>query len=138
MANDLSLDLRKAVLAHLRGDAGVLALVAANRIFGEVPDPSLTLSGSFIRLGYQDAASFEATGWDGSETDLSVHAFAAGPSTDGTSAISQAVIAAMETFAPAGIDGVWSHWLRTIYLADEVPDRQHAIIIFKITAFEIV
>jgi len=79
MPIDYSLELRGAVVAHLRNDPTVTTLIPRGNIFGvrvpaNHPKP-------FSRIEYPDGDAFEATGgWDGSEhRNFRVHVFADGP-----------------------------------------------------------
>ncbi len=136
MPTDLSLPLRQAIVAHLRGDASVTALVPANRIFGEwaTGEPAWP----FIRMGYPDADAFEATGWSGSEHDFQVHVFAEGPGTDAILTIARRIQASMENFAPASMDGAWADFRRQVTIPDVVAGRLHAILTWQIYAVEAV
>ena len=137
MPTDLSLPVRKAIVAHLRAATGVTNLVPSARIFPEFRHDQADGTWPFIRMGHADATPFEATGWNGSEQDFDVHVFARGPGTDDVLTISAAVIEAMKSFAPGSIDGAWADWLRTIVLPDEKPEELHARVTFHVVAYEI-
>jgi len=136
LSKDWSLEVRRAFVANLRGAAGVTALVSAGYIFGEFVVADIPADQPFIRMGYSAGDQFEATGWDGSEHDFTVHVFAPGPSTDAVLTIANAVIAAAENMTVGGIDGFSADWVRTITLPDEVAERLHAVVTFSVTAFE--
>lgn len=131
---DLSLEIRRAIVAHLRADATVTALVPAARIYGEFAVSDVF---PFIRMGYPATAQFEATGWDGSEADFAIHVFADGPGTDAVLTIAKRVVASMTNFAPASIDGAFADWLRTDVVPDVVPEKLHAIVVFRVVAYEL-
>ena len=127
---DLSLDLRQAVVAMLRADAGVTALVSAENIFGEFASVE---NGNFIRIGYADATGFEASGWSGSEHDnFVIHAFIDGPGTDGVQRVCVRVVDAMEEFDPAAFDVVELEWIRTQIIPDVVPERLHGMVRYRV------
>jgi hypothetical protein len=69
MARNHSLDLRKAVVARLKADAGLIALVPAERVFGE--QPSALPAWPFVRYGEDSVRAFSA--------DLPIHSFSKGP-----------------------------------------------------------
>lgn len=131
---DLSLEIRRAIVAHLKADATVTALVPANRIYGEF---AASDQFPFIRMGYSATAQYEAQGWDGSEGDFAIHIFAGGPGTDAILTIAKRVVASMTAFAPASIEGAYADWLRTDVVPDEVPQKLHAIVVFAVRAYEI-
>lgn len=132
---DLSLELRQSILAHLRADAQLTALVPAEFIFGEF---ALVDAPTFIRLGDPLAEAFEASGWSGSENSLVIHAFAQGPGRDAIQLISKRVVAAMEDFEPQNIAGGWAQWQDTQVLPDPIPELLHAVIRFEVTGVELV
>lgn len=137
MPTDLSLDIRQAIVAHLRMDADLTALVPVSRIYSEFAtfEPA-DIPPTFIRMGYSDMSAFEATGWSGSEGTFTIHAFANGPGTDAISTIAKRVQRRMETFNPQNVDGGWSEWRRTIVIPDDSPHRLHAVITFDVSAVE--
>jgi Protein of unknown function (DUF3168) len=132
MPQDLTLELRQAIVAHLRADANVTALVPAARIYGEYAgiDPEMP----FIRCGDQIASSFEATCWDGMESDFNIHVFAQGPANDAVSRISKRVVASMDGFTPAALSMADNAWGGTQYMADGVSTNRHSVIRFGIAA----
>lgn len=136
MPTDLSLEIRRAIVAHLRADATVTALVPAERIYGEWPavtDPDWP----FIRMGYASAEAFEATGWSGSESDFRIHVFANGPGTDAAMTIGKRVQRSMEGFDPLSMDGCWSEWVRTNYMPDVVAGKIHGALDFSVVGVEV-
>jgi hypothetical protein len=136
MPTDLSLEIRRAIVAHLRADASVTALVPAERIYGEWPtvtDPDWP----FIRMGYSDAAAFEASGWSGSESGFTIHVFAEGPGTDAVQTIAKRVQRSMEAFEPLSVAS-WSEWRRTNVMPDVVAGKLHAVLMFDVTAIDVV
>lgn len=136
MPVDFSLDVRKAVLAHLRLDAALTALVPSARIYGEQATESVP-EWPFIRLGYPIAAPWEATRMDGSENRVTVHAFASGPGTDAAAAIAKRVVARMSSFEPAFFQDVGRGWIGTTILPEgDEPEKLHAVIEFEVIAVE--
>lgn len=133
MPADYSLDLRKAVVVHLRADSTVSTLVEG--IYGEQP-PAVP-DGPFIRIGAPVVAPYEATGYDGGEHAFTIHAFAEGPGTDRVATIAKRIVASMAGFELAALDAVENEWRGTqiIQDGDEV-DKWHAIIAFDIVAAE--
>lgn len=135
MPTDLSLEIRRAIVAHLRADATVTALVPADRIYGEWPtvtDPEWP----FIRMGYADAEAFEASGWSGSESGFTVHVFADGPGTDAVQTVAKRVQRSMEGFEPLSVAS-WAEWRRTNVMPDVVAGKLHAVLMFDVVAVEL-
>lgn len=135
MPTDLSLEVRRAVVSHLKGWPALTALVSASRIYGEQPDADPTWP--FIRYGYAIVAPYEAQGWDGSEQAVTIHAFANGPYTDAVHRIAKAIVEAMTALdAPANTGIVACEWTGTVVITDG-PDpssnKYHAIINFDVT-----
>lgn len=134
MPTDYALEVRKSAVTHLKGYAPLTARVSAGSIWGEeVPSDQ---AWPFIRYGLPVTLPFEATGWDGSEHDLTWHAFANGPFTDAVDQIAALVVEAMETWsAPSGTGIVAAEWRGTTILRDSGPDEQskyHAVIRFDV------
>jgi hypothetical protein len=72
---DHSLELRKALVALLRANAGVVGLVPAARIYGERPkdkDPVWP----YILIGVVIAGPHSPSGVNGSDASLAIHCFA--------------------------------------------------------------
>lgn len=135
MSIDLSLELRKAVVAHLRGDANITTLVPSAKIYGEF---AASEDFPFIRIGYASAQGFDATGpWNGSESDLTIHVFADGPGTDAVMTIAKRVVASMANFAPVTISLADCEWLRTDVVPDVVAGKLHAIVVFRVVAVSV-
>jgi hypothetical protein len=130
---DLSLPLRRAVVAHLRGDANVMALV--EKVYGEFATQD---TGNFVRMGDQTVTGAEYTCWDGSESEFTIHCFSYSdtPGRDAIQTIAARVQASMEQFEPAGFGLPENEWVRTVYLPDEVPQRMHAVITYRMVAVE--
>lgn len=116
MPVDYSLEVRKAVVAHLVADEGVTALVSAEKIWGE--EIKGAPSWPFIKLGFIITTPFEATDWDGSAHRVTVHAFSKGPFTDAVAQINKAVVAAMDTVAVPGLGTVDLQWRSTDVVRD--------------------
>lgn len=133
MPRDLSLELRRAVVAHLRADAALIALVPAAKIFGEF---ATTEDRPFIRMGDPIVTGWEASCWDGSESDFTIHAFAEGPGRAAIQTIGKRIVAAMEGFTPATVGMPDHEWVSTDYLPDVVPEVIHAIVRYRIVAVE--
>ncbi len=94
MARDLSLALRKAIVAALEDSAAVTAIVPVERIHaveppGEPPWP-------FIRYGLVAPAPFRASGLDGTRLALALHGFARGPQEDAVAELGAAIAAALD------------------------------------------
>ncbi len=131
---DLSLELRQAVVAHLRADASLTALVEPASIYGEFATQE---TGTFIRLSDQDVTGWEATCWSGSENTLAIHAFADGPGRDGIQKICKRIVAAMEAFSPAVVSLADSEWIGTAIVTDVVPQKLHGVVRYRLVPVEV-
>jgi hypothetical protein len=131
MPRDYSLELRKRVVAHLKGYGPLIALVSAARIDGE--RVVANIEWPFIRYGLGIAGAWEATGQlDGSTHRVTLHAFSHGPYTDAIHQISREVVAAMDTLTMTEslID---MQWVGTQILRDtDEADDYHAVIEFDV------
>lgn len=132
MATDLSLDVRKSWVAHMRADENLTALVPAEQIFGEFA-ASETLP--FIRLGDPDADSYEEVKGEGSRSRLRVHVFAGGPSTDDVLTIAKRVVKSFDVWEPATFDQRGNGWQGTQIVRTGEDDVRHAVIDFDVIAF---
>lgn len=127
---DLSLDLRRAVVAHLRADDALIALVPSASIYGEFATSDVF---PFIRMGYSTATGFETSGgWSGSDHDFTIHVFADGPGTDAVYRICAAVVASMEEFEPALLGLPQSEWISTVVLPDVVAEKLHGVVRYRL------
>lgn len=135
MPIDYGLQVRQSIVTHLQGFAPLTALVAAASIYGEYA--GATPAWPFIRYGLPDDGPFEATGWDGSEHAVAIHAFANGdPGGNSIRNISKQVVAALATWqGPTGLGIVQGEWDRTIVLRDspaQEENKYHAVITFNV------
>lgn len=78
MARDTSLAARRTVIAFLKGEAAVNGIVAA-RVHAGVPDDIVW---PYVRYGVDDTGPYLATGVDGSDIAMTLHAFALGATDD--------------------------------------------------------
>lgn len=140
MPTDLSHDLRRLIVAHLRADAAVTALVPAARIFGEMAytndDDAPQPETPFIRMGWPDAEDFDATGWSGSSHPFTIHVFA-GNVAD-VSTIAKRVQKSVENLEPATFHLVENEWRRTNILPERDTGIIHAAMRWDMTAIELV
>lgn len=74
MANDLTLPIRRACLAELKGDAGLLALVPAAQMYPQTTAPAPEWP--FTRMGAPSGLPIRAGCVDGNEGSFAVHGFA--------------------------------------------------------------
>jgi hypothetical protein len=135
MPTDYGLEVRQSIITHLQGYVPLTALVSASRIFGEYAGATPTWP--FIRYGLPDDAPFEATGWDGSEHAVTIHAFVNGdPGGDQVRRVAKQVVAAMQTWTgPTGLGIVTAEWERTNVLRDspqQEENKYHAAILFAV------
>lgn len=94
MANDASLAVRRAVIALLRADATLTALVPAVRIYP--PETPAIVTWPFIRYGAATYLPERASCMDGARVIVSVHSFAKGPGEDQASKIAARVATALD------------------------------------------
>lgn len=133
MPTDLSLDVRRSIVAHLKNYAPLTMIVSAARIYGE--EAPANTEWPFIRYGLPLVGQFEATGWDGSEQEVTIHAFANGPGTDSISRAAKQVVEAMKGWTPAGLGVAAGEWLGTTLLRDSPEaeaSKYHAVIRFNV------
>lgn len=134
MAIDHSLEVRRAVVARLRSDIGVTALVG-DRIYDDPPaDPIWP----FIRYGVPIVGNYEATRLEGSTHRITIHAFDKGPGTAGAMKIGAAVVAAMKTLAFADLSIIDLEWMDTRILNDpSTRGAYHAVVEFQLITAEL-
>lgn len=94
MARDLSLSVRKAILAALEDAPAVTAIVPPDRLYAVEP-PANPLW-PFLRTGFAAPVPFRASGIDGTRLALSLHGFARGPQEDAVSELAAAIAAALD------------------------------------------
>lgn len=127
---DNSNGLRKAVITWLKADAGVSAIVS-NRVHDEVQQNP---TWPFIRYGFVIARPYETSCGDGSEHDVTLHAFARGPGTANITALAAAVVASLDdaSLTVSGAENYGIDWIDTVTMNDgaEVSDY-HAVIRFR-------
>ncbi len=130
---DFSLPIRQAVVAHLKADAPLTNLVAADHIYGEQPkgEPQWP----FIRIGFQTPSPWMATRLSGSSNAFSIDAFSKGPFTDRIYEIAAAVVAAMQNLTIPTLDLRDLQWTGTNYLRDtDEANAYHAVIGYSLIA----
>lgn len=137
MAIDINKALKIAVVSHLEQFAPLVALVPIFRMYGMQPPANPVYP--FIRYGSPIISGFEATCWDGSNTRVTLHAFAettsSGAGEDKVSDIAALIVQAMGDFNPDTINVIDCEFLQTRILRDgDEADRFHAIVEFSITA----
>lgn len=127
---DHSLPFRQAVVAHLRMDEAVRALVG-ERVYEKLPKGEAQWP--FVRYRRDDVAPFDLTGSAGSEIAFTIHTFAHGPETDGSHILNEAIRAALDD-APivlgddAGVVSI--DWIRTQNAPDISPNDHHGMVEF--------
>ena len=89
--DDHSLALRSAVIARLKADAGVGAIVGG-RVYDEVVKG---VDWPFIRYGLGSDEAVKADGWHVRSHAVTIHAFAEGPGRDNVSALMRAIYNAL-------------------------------------------
>lgn len=133
---DHSLPHRRAVVTHLLASSGVTAIVG-QRFYGHrVPDNPAWPFGSY---GVPQTQPFEATGWGGSDADITLHAYARGPDEEPCALLAAAIVDALsgdELPLADGLGLVSLDWLNTQIIKDGAGLAEsgdyHAIISFRI------
>lgn len=145
MAVDLSRPLKAAIVDHLFADALLTSLVPADRIYAMSPPASPKWP--FVRYGSPIASPYEATCWNGATVIVTLHAFAetkkatsTGPfyaGEDRALDIAAAIVKAMETFDPNGLDVIECEWTGTQCVKDnDEADQWHSWCQFSITVIQ--
>jgi hypothetical protein len=126
--------MRRAVIERLRASPDVFAIVG-DRVHSEPPQ---NVTWPFIRYGLPLTAAFEASCWEGSEHDLTVHVFAKGDGgEDVCENLAAAVVTALDDFELANVDLIGIEWINTQVVRDtEEASAYHGIIRFTATTAE--
>ena len=136
MPIDHSEEIKTAIIAALKAD-GAVAEIVGQRVYDRPPaEPPWP----FIRYGAPILGPYEASGWDGSDHDITIHTFAEGPDTKSVNALNKAVVAALDGFSNTDIaDGPTAidvQWVSTQVIRDGIEDH-HGILRFTATTVEI-
>lgn len=113
------LALRRAITQRLRADAGVTALVAADRIYGD--EPPAEPEWPFVKYLSLPVLPYESSCGRGDEATVQISAFAYGPGTDDIWAIASAIREALDDASltlATGIDLVSIDWTSTQILRE--------------------
>lgn len=132
MANDLTIAARRAVIAWMRADAALTALVGATSIYGE--QPTAKPDWPFVRYGAAIVLPDRASGLDGCSLAISISAFAHGPGADAAAAIGAQIakIEEAEINTEAG-DRLNIFWTGSQLLRDTAEaDAWHSLQTFEI------
>lgn len=137
MDSDLLLPLRKACVRHLRAFSPLSAIVS-DRVYEEAPS---RIQRPFVRYGAPIAASFEATCLQGSDVDITMHAFDEGSDNDRTYRIMDQIRAGLDE-AELVIEGgvlMWLQWTGSQLLGSEgvSPQYRHGIVTFTSAVAEL-
>lgn len=132
MARDSSLQLRRAIVAHLKADPGLLAIVPQAQQHGERSPAKPTFP--FTRYGVAETLPARAQCWDGVRVTFPIHAFSKTRFTDEVHGINAAIAAALDGAVLALGDGGRAHvrWLNSRIL----PDPREADVFHGIVSFE--
>lgn len=131
--SDLSLQLRRAIIAHLRADEALHALVA-DRVYEAVP-PVDAVARPYVRYGVPICAPFDAVSIIGNETEIVLHVFDDGPGTDGVYSIMAAIVAAVDDADIAATDAALPiiSWVGSTLAPDEdAQSFSHGVVRFKV------
>lgn len=136
MAVDLSRPLKAAIVDHLASSANVTAFVPADRVYAMTPPAKPKWP--FIRYGSPISEGWDASCWEGSNTRVTIHAFAETTATyageDRALDIAAAIVDAMRDFDPADLGIIENEWIQTNCFKDSPEaDQWHTVIEFNIT-----
>lgn len=127
---DYTLELRRAIILHLKADSGVTALVDAEDVFG-MRQPAVH-GWPFTRYGQPDT---RAAG-HGSDVSVTLHAFSKGAFDDECSQIAKALVAALNgaVLPLDGPDVAQVHWRDSQIIPDAAEaDAWHGLVRFDAT-----
>lgn len=138
MATDHSLILRRGIIAYLKANVGLVALVPASHIYGEQPPAKPTWP--FIRFGLANVTMGRFNCYSGGDHGFAIHAFSMGPGTDEIYRIRAAIISAMDD-ASIPLDGdagvtLLRHDISNLIRDTDEADAYHDIHQFKASVFE--
>ena len=136
MAKDSRLYVRRAVVGHLKDDAGYNEL-AGNRFYGPNPPPMPTWP--FGRYGTATVVPLRATCLDGARISFTLHAFAKGEDESAVDELAAAIVASLDGVSlpleapyPARLSNV--RWTATTTIRDsDEATGWHAIISMEAT-----
>ena len=136
MPADLSALVKKEIIMHLEADPGISAL-CDDRIYGMSVPAKTELP--FIRYGVPISGGYEASCWDGSVVQATLHVFAetteSAAGEDTAIDIASMMVKRMESFAPSSVALVDNIWVNSQVMRDgDEADQYHAIVQFTITA----
>lgn len=94
MARDLSLAVRKTILAALEDSAAVTAIVPPDRLHAVAPPAEPAWP--FVRYGLAASVPFRASGLDGARLAITLHGFTRGPQEDAVAELGAAIAAALD------------------------------------------
>lgn len=134
MARDTSLPARRTIVAFLKGQGAVTAFVGTWGIYARVPpDPVWP----YVRYGVDDTGPMRATGIDGAEIAIMLHAFATGETDDECRMLAAALSDSLDgrvldLAAEAGFPArLHIRWTRTQVLRDiDRVDGWHGLVQF--------
>lgn len=129
-AVDHTLQLRQAIVQHLRANAGLIALWD-QRFYGE--RAPLALVWPFGRYGWDDMAPFNPACITGNLIDVTIHTFSQSEDTDEIKRINAAVITALDGATLDFDEGGWCYdltFVRAQTLPDG-PDGHHGVLRFN-------
>lgn len=130
---DHSLQVRRAVVEHLKTDVRIAALVG-NRIFD---DPTSEPAWPFIRYGVPITGGYEATRLSGSTHRVTLHGFDKGPGTQGAMEIAAAIVNSVEDITFGELSTIDLRWLETRILNDpSTRGAYHAVVEYEIVTAE--
>lgn len=132
MTSDNSLLVRREVVAHLKGYAPLVALVAAASIYPE----NAPSNPKWPFIGYSSFSQpWGGTEYDGSVHFVDIHVFSNGPGTDHVHNAAAQVIEAMESLAFMGLGE--HEWIGTVGPMNDAPSGEaykwHSVVSFRVS-----
>lgn len=126
-------ELRRAIIAKLKADLTVAGIVGTRVKDAVEQNPTWP----FIRYGLPVSRPYGTSCGDGSEHDVTLHAFARGPGTDSITALTRAIVACLDD-ADLTVTGVAKNygvdWIDTRVMPDgDEPNDHHGVIRFSAT-----
>lgn len=131
MALDHSLELRRAVVTNLKGDAALIGLLGG-RIYGE-KEPEAAEQ-PFARVGFVLATPRDHACHGGMDASFAVHTFAKGGDAQLIYTINRAISARLHNASLALDGGGWVEdltWENTAILGDPEPEVYHGVVQFR-------
>jgi hypothetical protein len=125
---DPSLPLQKGIVARLRDDAPLMAIVDRDGVFDAPPQ---TARRPYVVVGFPQVLPDKVDGIDGTRTRWTLHGWADGPGKGGIYALGAALLAALDeqTVDADGHHILTSEFEQLQYLDDPDPNIKHVVLV---------